>query len=278
MDSNDRKGSISMSIYCTYITFYRGNKLPPFYIGSTSVDRVNSGYKGSVVSRAYKDLWKSELRKNSYLFKTKVISTHLTRKDALAKEEKLQRSLNVIKNPLYTNKSYATTGCFGDSKSGTKQSKETIDKITKALLGKKRTPEQCKRIGDSKRGISQSAESNKKRSVSLKGRSTYIRSAQHKKNISERQLGQTLKVEHKKKIAEGLKKYWYHTPFGITDDPRNFKHIISYTTVRKWCLNPEEKPTAYSFNSSQWLKTNHTWDDLDGKTFKELGFFRTLKV
>ena len=106
--------SISMSIYCTYITFYRGNKLPPFYIGSTSVDLVSSGYRGSVSSKEYKTIWKSELKENPQLFKTKIISTHEDRKDALAKEEKLHKSLNVVKSSLYVNKSTANiNGFFG---------------------------------------------------------------------------------------------------------------------------------------------------------------------
>jgi hypothetical protein len=33
-----------MSIYCTYITFYSGNKLPPFYIGLGSISKIKNGY------------------------------------------------------------------------------------------------------------------------------------------------------------------------------------------------------------------------------------------
>jgi len=103
-----------MSIYCTYITFYRGNKLPPFYIGSTSVEKINNGYHGSVGSKEYKAIWKSELKENPHLFKTKILSTHGDRKDALIKEEKFQKSLNVVRSTMYINKSLATiNGFFG---------------------------------------------------------------------------------------------------------------------------------------------------------------------
>jgi hypothetical protein len=37
-----------MSIYCVYLTCYRGNKLPPFYIGYSTIEKVKDGYKGTV--------------------------------------------------------------------------------------------------------------------------------------------------------------------------------------------------------------------------------------
>lgn len=43
--------------YCTYVTFYSGNKLPPFYIGSTSVDKIEKGYRGSVKSKRWKQIY-----------------------------------------------------------------------------------------------------------------------------------------------------------------------------------------------------------------------------
>jgi hypothetical protein len=37
-------------MYCVYLTIYKGNNLPPFYIGSTSIDKIDGGYHGSVMS------------------------------------------------------------------------------------------------------------------------------------------------------------------------------------------------------------------------------------
>lgn len=266
-----------MSIYCTYITFYRGNKLPPFYIGSTSVEKVNNGYHGSVSSREYKCIWNSELRDNPHLFETKIITFHTDRKSALEREEKLQRSLQVIKNSLYTNKSFATSGCFGDTMTGRKHSAETIRKITLGVTGKKRTPEQCKRIGDSKRGIKHSEDQRLKQSIASKGKPSYIRTEEHRKNISERQTGQHLSDDHKNKITEGLKKYWYITPFGKCDDPRIFQEIICYTTLRKWCITPDVTINLKSYTSSKWLKKNFTFDEVFEKSLRDLGFYRILK-
>jgi hypothetical protein len=95
---------ISMNIYCTYLTLYSGNKLPPFYIGHTSIQKVENGYHGSVASQLYKPIWDIEQKENPQLFKTVIISKHPTRKEAIDKELKLQTKLNVVKNPLYTNR------------------------------------------------------------------------------------------------------------------------------------------------------------------------------
>lgn len=96
-----------MTTYCTYLTIYSGNKLPPFYIGSSSIARINKGYRGSVLSKVYKETWKNELLTNPHLFKTKVLTTHNDRKEATIREKSLQKSLSVVKNPLYINRSYA---------------------------------------------------------------------------------------------------------------------------------------------------------------------------
>lgn len=100
--------------FCVYLTTYFGNKLPMFYIGSSRVSKVNGGYRGSVSSKVYKDIWKSELIKNPHLFKTKIISLHADDKLARRKELLLQEKLNVIKSPLYINRSKAkVNGFFG---------------------------------------------------------------------------------------------------------------------------------------------------------------------
>ena len=109
----------SITIYCTYLTTYSGNKLPPFYIGSTYIDRVNSGYHGSVRSKKYKEIWDFEIKNNPHLFKTKTITKHIDRKDATAMEYSFQKLLRVVKSPMYINESLAATnGCFGRDVSG----------------------------------------------------------------------------------------------------------------------------------------------------------------
>jgi hypothetical protein len=96
-----------MSRYCVYLTIYTGNKLPIFYIGSTSVKKFMNGYRGSVSSKEYGKIWKEEIKLNPHLFSSRLLSVHSSREEAFNSEEKLQRSLNVINNSLYVNKSFA---------------------------------------------------------------------------------------------------------------------------------------------------------------------------
>lgn len=104
----------SETIYCTYLTIYKGNKLPPFYIGSTIVDKINKNYHGSVSSREYKKIWKSEIKSNPHLFKTIILTKHKLQKESILKELHFQIKLNVVKSSLYINLSYARpNGFFG---------------------------------------------------------------------------------------------------------------------------------------------------------------------
>jgi len=115
--------------YCVYLTIYRGNKLPPFYIGSTSIKKFVKGYKGSVTSRTYGEIWKNELKNNPYLFEGKIISKCLTRDEAFILENKLQRILDVVKNPLYINKGFAIRTSY-TNRPGHKPTEETIRKLS----------------------------------------------------------------------------------------------------------------------------------------------------
>lgn len=53
------------------------------------------------------------------MFKTRILSKHDTREEALKEELRLQKKHNVVKNNKYFNESYASiTGCFGRDVSG----------------------------------------------------------------------------------------------------------------------------------------------------------------
>ena len=96
--------------YCTYLLTYKGNKLPPFYIGSGTIYKIqNEGYIGSVSSRKYKNIFRSEKKNNIQLFKLKILKTFKTRKQAYTAEEKLQKQLDVVNNPLYFNMNIANS-------------------------------------------------------------------------------------------------------------------------------------------------------------------------
>jgi hypothetical protein len=171
---SNMKGHASMSIYCTYLTIYSGNKLPPFYIGSSSLEKIEKGYCGTVLSKKYINIWKEELKNNRHLFKTKIISRHETRKEALDKELFLHKALSVVKSPLYINMSFAAPkGFFGISLLGVPKPEkfkqklkgnknafgnhkpktpEHRNKIRRALQGKIRTKEHSLAISNGKKG------------------------------------------------------------------------------------------------------------------------------
>jgi hypothetical protein len=52
-------------MFVTYLTEYSGNKLPPFYIGSTSATRLATGYHGSVRS----EKWAASRKKTMQSYK-----------------------------------------------------------------------------------------------------------------------------------------------------------------------------------------------------------------
>jgi hypothetical protein len=175
-----------MSIYCVYLTTYKGSKLPPFYIGSSSVEKVNNGYHGSVCSIEYKSIWKQELIENPQLFETKIISTHDDRKEATLREREFQKKVDAVKSPLYINKSYAAYDSFTDTDQSGKNNpmygtsrkgeanpfygqKHTADALAK-MRGRKCTEENKLLYSTLKKGIPDSEETKLKKSISKKGK------------------------------------------------------------------------------------------------------------
>lgn len=101
-------------MFCVYWTYYSGNLLPKFYIGSSSISKIQKGYKGSVKSKLYHSIWKSEIKNNPHLFSVFVIKYFSTRIEALEFELQLQIIYDVVKNPNFINQSLATVnGFFG---------------------------------------------------------------------------------------------------------------------------------------------------------------------
>lgn len=141
--------------FCTYLTIYSGNKLPPFYIGHTSINKIeNENYHGSVCSKKYKNIWELELKLNPQLFKTFILTKHNNRTEAILKEQFFQQSLNVINNSLYINLSIGRR-C---TRKGIPLSESTKAKIAakakghKRNLGKKHTEETKQKMSQSAKG------------------------------------------------------------------------------------------------------------------------------
>lgn len=105
--------------FCVYLTVYRGSKLPKRYIGSSSVARILSGYNGSIKSKKFKEIYKSEQRDNKRLFKTRILQRFETQLEAIEAELRLQLAHDVVRSEKYMNMSYATpNGFFGRGAKG----------------------------------------------------------------------------------------------------------------------------------------------------------------
>jgi hypothetical protein len=131
-------------IFVVYLTMYSGDKLPKWYIGSSYEQKVLNGYNGSVKSKEFKDIYKSEQKVNKHLFKTRIISFHKTQQEAINEELRLHHKHNVVINKKYFNKSLASVnGFFGMNISGElhpmfgrTHSEKTKQKISEANSGK----------------------------------------------------------------------------------------------------------------------------------------------
>lgn len=103
-----------MKKYVVYMVTYSGQKLPKYYIGSTSEEKVNKGYLGSVRSKRWREIFESEVKSNREMFKLEILSFHTTREDALSEELRIQKELNVVKSDEFFNESFASkNGFFG---------------------------------------------------------------------------------------------------------------------------------------------------------------------
>lgn len=127
--------------YCTYLTIYSGDKLPPFYIGSTSIEKYEAGYCGSVASKKYKQIFKDEIKNNPHLFDVLIISEHETRQEALDAEFELHIRKNVVQDSNFMNMAFCIpNGFFGRSVVGDSNPNygKTASAETRAKIGAKK--------------------------------------------------------------------------------------------------------------------------------------------
>lgn len=168
-----------MSIYiaekkfCVYLTIYSGNKLPPFYIGSTSIVKIKNGYHGTIKSKKYGPTWRQELKDNPHLFRTIILYTFYSRKNALYNEKLLQIQFNVVKSSKFINMAIAkVNGFFGMDVKG-ENNPNFGNKLSEKIIHKLSTYERTEETREKMR---------------LSGKKKYF-SEEHRKNISIRNAG-----------------------------------------------------------------------------------------
>jgi hypothetical protein len=202
------------NIYCTYLTVYTGNTLPPFYLGSTSIDKINKGYRGSVSSEKYKSIWKQEIASHPDLFKTIILTRHETRQEAMEREVVFQEAFSVARNPLYINMAHAngkffvsgprsaeTKAKIGVANTGKKRSPEAIAKTAAAHTGQKHTPESKAKMSDAQTGKKRSPEAIAKTAAANTGKKLGPQSPEHKAKRVAAQTGKKRTSETKAKMS-----------------------------------------------------------------------------
>lgn len=180
--------------YVTYLVTYSGDKLPKYYIGSTSEEKAKSGkYFGSIRSQKYKETFLDEKKNNIHLFEIEILSIHLNRKDAISEELRLQIKYDVVNSHDYMNESLAAVnGFFGRDVSGKNH----------PMYGKKHSLETRNKLKNARRKRITTEETKRKMSESLKGRKI---SEEQKEKLRIVNIGKKLSGETKKKISKSRK-------------------------------------------------------------------------
>ncbi len=166
-------------MYCVYLVSYKGSNHPPYYIGSTSIEKIQNGYLGSPKSIKWINILKEEM-KNKDLYEVSILQTTKTRKKAIDIELKIQKHFEVVKSDLFWNESYASpNGFFGRDVSGKNN----------PMYGKDWRVEKTEE---------EMEEYRKKHS---------IHSKEVRKNKSKEEM-----EDWNRKVGEGCKKYWEENP------------------------------------------------------------------
>jgi hypothetical protein len=170
-------------LYCSYLTTYSGDKLPRWYIGSTSVEKIEQGYHGSIKSKKYKAIYYQELRDHPELFKTDIIKVFETRREATQNEYELQVACDVVKSKDYFNMSFAAPNGFfgmsafmeGSPRFGKKHTEEACKKNSECAKKHFENPEEKKKaLVRTKKYFDNGTLEEKEKRIELKCKKVYI--------------------------------------------------------------------------------------------------------
>lgn len=200
-------------MYCVYLIAYNGNKLPKYYVGSSSIKKIQNGYKGSVSSKEWKLLWKFEIKEHPELFNVSIISEHKTRIEALNAELQYQLKHNVVDSKDWINKSLSQpNGFFGMNVSGKNNPMYGKSRIGEKHKGGHNISNSLKQFYLTQNGL----KLKQKNSHRMLGKNNPMWQKQHtnefKKKQSERMsgnnnpmFGKTQSKENKRKQSERMK-------------------------------------------------------------------------
>jgi len=109
----DDYSDLDDNLYCVYLIVNLSEKLPPYYIGSSSVKNIKSGYMGTISSKRFKNIYNKELKSNPHLFKMIILDTFTDRSSAVIIENWMQRLYSAMHSIDFINMSYAVDGFSG---------------------------------------------------------------------------------------------------------------------------------------------------------------------
>lgn len=219
--------------FCVYLTIYSGNKLPPFYIGSTSVKRIKQGYKGSVRSKEYAMIWKSEPKE---YFKTIILQKYKDRDSASKREAYIQEKLDVVNNSLYVNMAIIKNGKVYYS-----WTEEKRKNVGDRFRGKKLTEDHKRKIRLSNVGRKHTPETKLKISVANKGKKSHFSEWNKTREFSKETLERVSLQRSKKYTGSGNPRYgkrWSDAEKQNNSDSQNpmklYQFDMEWNLIRIW--------------------------------------------
>ena len=233
-----------MKKYCVYLTIYKGDLLPRRYIGSSKVPKVvESGYNGSVKSKKWKLIFDKEQKENKHLFKTRILSSHSTRKEATIEELRVQKKYDVVKSSNFMNESFATpNGFFGRNVLGKnnpmygKEHPNKGKKIDSGHPGDKNPMYGLKGEKHPAFGYKRSEETNRKTSEALKGNP---KTEEHKRNLKKSRQTESYKRKVYRPIYVcGV----YYESIKCAIETSGKTHCFIHTRLK----NPDNKEVYYA--------------------------------
>ena len=275
--------------YVVYLTHYTGVKLPQFYIGSSTKDKITAGYNGSVKSKKWKSIYELEQKTNKQLFKTRILSYHTTKIEALQEELRLQKLHKVVSNSKYFNEAYATiNGFFGRDVSGTlhpmygkTHSEKTKKSWSEKRKGAKVSEATKKRLSEIQKGRpgKPHTEATKEKLRLVNSGKKHSESA--KKKISASNVGRKFSQKSKTKLSESssgsrnsqFKGYCIYDNQLYISTELSIKLDLSVNLINSICRTNNTRPiTTQSYTYNKYLRKYFKKEEVIGKTWKDLGF------
>lgn len=190
-------------------------------------------------------------------YKYKIVQKFNFVEEALQREIKLHNIFDVAKNDNFYNKAKQTSLGFD----------------TTGVTPKRRAPNPNAGIGRGAPGIKKTAAHIAKIVAANSGKSL---SEERKYKIAVAHTGKKQSNERKQQHSysiSGIKNSkfsgYFVTPLFITAIA---KRVVNNGMLTKWCKISDKKISKSGYTKNNYLHTTYTWEYLNGKTFKDIGF------